>query len=128
MKPRHFKNRTRRGAVIPLAAILMVPLMGMLAFAIDTGYIIMARAELQNAADAAALAAAEQLETYYVQYYSPSADQTTVLSSAKTAARNFASKFAGFHKAGNTTSIAVDTTNDVNFGYMDDSTAFTTTI
>src|SRR5262249_38726076 len=111
MKPTPFCRQKRRGAIIPLAAILMIPLMGMLAFAIDTGYIIMARSELQNAADAAALAAAEQLSTYYVQYYLPSADQTTVLSNAKTTARSFASKFASFHKAGNTASVVADTTN-----------------
>jgi len=90
MKPTLVKNPARRGAIIPLGAVLMIPLMGMLAFAVDTGYIVMARSELQNAADAAALAAAEQLNTYYVQYYLPSADRTAVLSSAKTAARNFA--------------------------------------
>jgi Flp pilus assembly protein TadG len=121
-------ERRRRGAVAPLAALLLIPILGMLAFAIDIGYIAQTNLELQNAADAAALAAAEQLETYYVQYYSPSANQATVLSSAETQAKLFAKNYAGFHHAGNTGSVVLDTTNDVVFGYEDASTAFTTTV
>jgi Flp pilus assembly protein TadG len=115
---------TRRGAVIPLTAILLIPLIGMLAFAIDTGYIVMSKAELQNAADAAALAAAERMSTYYVQYYLPSANQSTVLANAKCDAKALASTYASFHKAGGTTSVVLDTTNDVEFGYMDCSTPY----
>jgi hypothetical protein len=88
------------------------------------GYIVMARAELQNAADAAALAAAEQLEPYYVQFYSPGADQATITSNAETAATNFAKKYASFFKAGNTSSVVLDTTNDLKFGYMDSTTPY----
>src|SRR5262249_44880991 len=128
MKSPRLVRQTRRGAVIPLIALLLVPIMALMAFAIDMGYIVMARAELQNAADAAALAAAEQLETYYVQYYSPSADQSTVLSNGETAAKNFAKSYASFFKAGNTSSVVLDTNNDVQFGYQDSSTASTTTI
>ena len=51
----------RRGAVAPLAAILLVPLLGMVAFAVDSGWMVLARSDLQNAADAAALAGAQQL-------------------------------------------------------------------
>jgi Flp pilus assembly protein TadG len=118
--------RERRGAVAPLTALLLIPLVGMLAFAIDLGYVVQTDMELQNAADAAALAAAEQLPPYYVQYYQSGADQATVLSGAKTKARSFASKYASFHRAGNATSVALDTTNDVVFGYQDANTAFTT--
>jgi hypothetical protein len=116
---------TRRGAIVPLTAILLIPITGMMAFAIDLGYIVMARAELQNAADSSALAAVEQLQPYYVQYYSPGSDQSTVLSNGEAAAQKFAQLYAGFFKAGNTSSVVVDTANDVKFGYMDDSTPFT---
>jgi Flp pilus assembly protein TadG len=44
----------RRGATIPLFAILLVPLMGMLAFSIDIGWIALVKTDLQTAADAAA--------------------------------------------------------------------------
>jgi Flp pilus assembly protein TadG len=114
----------RRGAVTSLAAVLMIPMLGMLAFAVDMGYVVMAKAELQSAADAAALAAAEQLNSYYVQYYSPSANQSNILSSAQSTASSFASKYASFHQAGSTTSVVLDTTNDVKFGYMDASTPY----
>jgi Flp pilus assembly protein TadG len=121
-------ERRRRGAVAPLTAVLLIPILGMLAFAIDIGYITEANLELQNAADAATLAAAEQLETYYPQYYAPSADQATVLSNAETQANLFAKNYAGFHRAGNAGSVALDTTNDVVFGYQDANTPFTTTV
>lgn len=46
----------RRGAIIPLVAILTVFLLGMAAFALDIGFIQVARSEAQNASDSAALA------------------------------------------------------------------------
>ncbi|MDX1961761.1 MAG: VWA domain-containing protein [Pirellulales bacterium] len=48
----------RRAAVAVLAAFLMVGLLGMVAFGIDTGYIMLVRTQLQTAADSAAMAAA----------------------------------------------------------------------
>ncbi|MGW8257242.1 MAG: TadG family pilus assembly protein [Thermoguttaceae bacterium] len=47
----------RRAAVLVLSAVLMVALFAFVAFAIDLGYLVLSRTELQNAADAAALAA-----------------------------------------------------------------------
>ncbi len=63
--------RTRRAAVAPIAALLMTFLVGMLTFSIDIGYICSVQAELQDAADAAALAGAAQLQTPFVAYYAP---------------------------------------------------------
>ena len=51
----------RRGAIAVLTAVLLVPLIGMLAFSIDVGYLLKKRAELQRSADAAALAAVQDL-------------------------------------------------------------------
>ena len=45
----------RRGAVLVLAAALMIVIFAFTAFTIDVGYIAITKAELQNAADAAAL-------------------------------------------------------------------------
>jgi uncharacterized membrane protein len=53
--------RQRRGNIVVLSVILMVGMLGMIAFAIDTGYINVARAQLQNSADAAAIAGAWKL-------------------------------------------------------------------
>ncbi len=51
----------RRGNMVVFTAVLMVVLMGMLAFALDLGYLYVARTQLQKSADAAALAAAWEL-------------------------------------------------------------------
>jgi Flp pilus assembly protein TadG len=128
MIPATCRRGQRRGAVTPLMALLIIPLLGMVAFSVDIAYIVETNLELQNAADAAALAAAEQLETYYVQYYQPSADQTTVLGNAQTQANLFAQNYAGYHKVGNCGSVVLDTTNDVVLGYQDAVVPFTSIV
>jgi len=57
-------SRPRRGNVVPIVAILAVFLVGMVAFAIDTGYVAGTRTQLQRAADSGALAGCEKLVTY----------------------------------------------------------------
>ncbi len=54
-------GRRRKGAILPLFALLLVPFVAMVAFAVDMGYICHVGTELQRTADAAALAAAETL-------------------------------------------------------------------
>lgn len=54
-------DRQRKGNIVCLTAVLMVVLMGMLAFSLDLGYLYVTRAQLQRSADAAALAAAWEL-------------------------------------------------------------------
>jgi len=83
---RHFWKRgsARRGALAPLAAVLMVPVLGMCAYSIDAGYIVLVQTDLQNTADAAALAGAEQLQELFVQYNSPGANQSAILTTATT--------------------------------------------
>lgn len=51
----------RGGSVVALLAVMAVVLFGMVAFALDTGYIANVRTELQRTADACALAAAARL-------------------------------------------------------------------
>ncbi|WP_442485769.1 pilus assembly protein TadG-related protein [Aeoliella sp. SH292] len=51
-------RQSRRGAITILAAILCVVLLGMVAFAVDIGYVLSSKEEIQRTADAAALAAA----------------------------------------------------------------------
>ena len=48
------RKSDRRAAIVILAAILMVASMAMLAFAIDVGYLLLVRTQLQGAADAGA--------------------------------------------------------------------------
>ena len=54
-------HRKRKGNIMVLSAIMIVVMMAMLAFAIDLGYLCLARDELQRAADSAAIAAAWDL-------------------------------------------------------------------
>ena len=51
----------RRGAIAVLTALMMTFLVGMVAFAVDYGYLVKVRTDMQRAADAAALAAVQDL-------------------------------------------------------------------
>ena len=53
-KPR----RDRRGIIAVFTAVLLLVILGMIAFAVDVGYMGMVRTQLQSAADSSALAAA----------------------------------------------------------------------
>lgn len=69
----------RRGAIIVLSAFLMVVVFGLAAFAIDIGYMMLVRTQLQAAADAGAMAAGNSMQgspaeiiqvgKEYVQYH-----------------------------------------------------------
>src|SRR5437899_9433146 len=73
----------RRGAIVPLFAVLLIPILAMLCFSIDAGWMVLTRTDLQSTADAAALAGAEQLQELYVQYNLPNAiNQGSVLARA----------------------------------------------
>src|SRR5262245_2750029 len=54
----------RRGHVIALFCILLVFLVGMVAFAIDTGFVAATRTQLQATSDSGALAGVEKLNTW----------------------------------------------------------------
>jgi Flp pilus assembly protein TadG len=130
-----FRNRAggRRGSIVILAALMMTLLVGMLAFVIDLGYIVAVRAELQNAADAAALAAAQRLQQPFVQFcqartnssthsqayniYSTVLTDTTTATSPICTAQNIAS----LNRAGGV-SVTVPT-SDVSFSYWDGTNA-----
>jgi hypothetical protein len=49
---------SQRGAVMPLVGFLIIAMLALAAFAVDIGYILVTRQQLQNAADACVLAAA----------------------------------------------------------------------
>ena len=54
-------TRAERGQILPIAALAMVALLGITAFAVDVGYAYYAKRQLQSAVDAAALAGAQDL-------------------------------------------------------------------
>jgi Flp pilus assembly protein TadG len=113
-------TQPRRGAITPLTALSLVFVVAMLAFAVDVGWIVTVKSELQNAADAAALAGAAPLMDGYVQYNLPGqAYRNAVLSTAKANARAEAKKFAAMNKGGNVPLALAD--SDIEFGYTDNS-------
>lgn len=57
------QDPSRQGAMMILGTFLVIVLCAFAAFAIDLGYIMLTQAQLQNAADAAALAAVLELKT-----------------------------------------------------------------
>jgi Flp pilus assembly protein TadG len=101
---RHSAQPRRKGAIMPLMALLIVFATGVLAFAIDCGTITLARTQLQAAADGAALAAASALST------------------STTAATTAAQTIAQANKAGGA-NISIVTSSDVEFGTWDSSAA-----
>jgi Flp pilus assembly protein TadG len=118
----------RMAAIAPLTAVLLVPLLGMVAFAVDIGWISLTQSDLQNAADSAALAAAGQMTSGFVNYNLPgqsAANQGSILSTAQAAARTYAKKFAGYNEAGGVSLAALPNT-DVEFGSTDASGNYTT--
>jgi len=86
-------RKARRGAVVPLTAIMLVMLMAFLALTIDLGYITLVHCELQNAADAAALAGASQVldKNLLKGTNNQSTAITSVISNCNTQAMNYSS-------------------------------------
>jgi Flp pilus assembly protein TadG len=145
---RHHRNRgqKRRGALVPLAALLMIPVMGMCAFSIDAGYIVLVQTDLQNAADAGALAGAEQLQNLYAQYTAPLANTQSIMTTATTNVAQsgtygtntgnsafvpgspmwMAEHIAGLNKAGGVSLTVPDA--DVTLGYTDANGTYTSTL
>jgi Flp pilus assembly protein TadG len=125
------KTRTsrRKGAIALLTAILMTFLVGLMAFAIDLGYVASVQGQLQNAADAAALAGAERLQNLYVQYYSPGQtenlqifQQATTDTTTATGPICTAQKFAQDNVAGGVHEQLL--ASDISFSYYDGTNAF----
>ena len=67
-------SRDRKGSVIVIVAISLILFLGLGALAIDVGYLYTTRAELQNVADAAALAGARYLGEIYASSSDPSTE------------------------------------------------------
>jgi Flp pilus assembly protein TadG len=107
----------RRGAISVLTAILIIALMGMVAFCVDVGYVLTAKEEIQRTADATALAACWE----YVHQLSAGNNPAV----ATLYARNTASDYASNNVVTNSgPSLSAnpgnDPSGDVVFGYVPD--------
>jgi uncharacterized membrane protein len=95
---------TRRGIVLPFAALLLAATMAFVAFSIDWGYIVLTESELQTAADSAALAAVRAL---------PTSRNAAVIAAETWAAKNRAAKAP----------VSLVSAEDVEIGAWDESTS-----
>jgi hypothetical protein len=111
---------TRRGAIAPLTAILLIPLLAMVAFSVDLAYLVTVQTDLQNVADASALAGAQELIVPYVLWSLPGQTSTTqhaLRSNAISAARQAAKDYASANVAGGVNITLLD--SDIEVGYTD---------
>src|SRR5690349_21608606 len=98
----HPAGSKRAGVIAPLTALLLIGLIGMTAFAVDLGYVVLVESDLHNAADSAALAGTDALQTYFVQWNLAGVNtgkkggtsQATLVANGETAARAAAKQFA----------------------------------
>src|SRR5436305_1499632 len=115
------KAVVRRGGIAVITALLLIPLFALVAFTVDLAYICRADAELQNAADAAALAA--ELELLALSPATSQAPVDSLTLSRRTAAVQAqalaaAKAIVAKHKAGDVYLVLNDA--DVQFGYVSD--------
>ncbi|MBL8794593.1 MAG: hypothetical protein JNM56_11860 [Planctomycetia bacterium] len=121
-------QRRRQGGITSIVAILLLPLLSMLAFAIDLNFLWRADAELQNAADAAALAGASELFAYAAPGNHPAVSSippAQLRSLAERDARAVAVAYGQQHRVANT-GLAVNA-DDVGVGYITDPAAASST-
>jgi Flp pilus assembly protein TadG len=117
MFPSTRPGAARRGAIAPLTALLLIPLLAMVAFGVDLGYIVLVKTELQHTADAASLAGAQQLMTPYTLWVVASTNKNTIRANAITAAKQAAKTYATYNQAGQVNISLLD--QDIEVGFVD---------
>lgn len=129
LSEQHFPGN-RSGAVLILVSLLMIVLLAMVAFAIDVGYIVLVRQQLQNASDSGALAGAGSTPLLaYEAAFSADSERDLLRTLAVNNSHAEAKKFAQEHEAGATKVSVKDT--DIQVGYYNSAlsgTGFTTNI
>lgn len=100
----------RRGNIVVLTSLMLVFLLGLVAFAVDLGYIARTSGQMKGASDGAALAAA--LELGYGLGPGTNPSQATVSSNAKIAG----SAVANANPAGDKSSVYLNSSADFRFG------------
>ncbi|MCX7421956.1 MAG: VWA domain-containing protein [Planctomycetia bacterium] len=94
----------RRGVILVLTAVVLIVMLGFVAFTVDIGLIQLTKTQLQAAADAGALAGAMEL--------SGTLDAATVRTNARTAAVDVAK----LYRNGDQNAVTLDPINDITFG------------
>src|SRR5215510_5604156 len=101
----------RRGVIVVLTAFLLTVLFAFLALAVDTGRVVLTETEMQNAADAASLAASQEIQAaVYAAGQGVGSATVDANSIAVQAARDMAEEVAAAN------GVYVDKNTDVAFG------------
>jgi hypothetical protein len=103
----------RRGNIVVLAAAAVVMIFGFAAFSLDVGFLALTKTQMQLAADASVLAAAQELPDAWGLGASITSDEAT------TAGRQIAVSIAAAHRSGERNSAYISGTRDVRFGRRD---------
>lgn len=105
------QGRQRRGVIVVLTAFLLTVLFAFLALSVDTGRVVLTETQMQNAADAASLAASQEIQAA-VHSAGQGVGSATIdaNSIAVEAAREMAAQVAEAN------GVYIDPANDVQFG------------
>lgn len=117
----------RRGALVPLSAFIMLFFLVMVAFAVDLSWIALTQSELQNSADASALAGANALVDDYVLYHLPgqsASRKSQIMTTALSNARKAAKDVAKYNGAGDKKTLNLRD-EDIEFGHMNVNNVYT---
>jgi Flp pilus assembly protein TadG len=103
--------RERRGVIVVLTAFLLTALFAFLALSVDTGRVVMTQTKMQNAVDAASLAASQEINA---AVYAAGQGQGSATIDANSIAVSSAKTMAAQVAAAN--GVFVDPAKDVKFG------------
>lgn len=113
MQLRNIHQHGRQANVSILMALMLVTILGCVAFAVDIGYIALSRTELQSAADSAALAGAAKLVD---QNLLKLTNQATAIDTAMANARTEAKAYSVSNRAGGKLVGLLDNTSNSSTG------------
>src|SRR5262249_31968424 len=100
MKLHSTRKTGRAGSVAPLTAVLLIPLVVTIAFAIDLGCRAVVQPELQDTADCASRAGARQLMEPYPLWMTATTQKDSIRASAVAAAKSAAKAYSAYNRAG----------------------------
>ena len=103
-------NTNREGSIVVLAAGALILVFAFTSFTVDLGFIALTRAELQNAADSAALGGAQELSQGIGVGPVSSPEDTA------TAVRHVAEALAAMNPAGELDGVYLDSVQDIRLG------------
>lgn len=119
MKRLRTKRGRRRGTVLVMTAVLLPVMLGLVALSVDMGYIVVVQGQLQNTADAAALAGISVLPRSQVMTVGNSANLAASQNAAILAARAKVRHFSAINFAGGVSvTIPSSRDSDIVVGYQ----------